>query len=65
MYPSNFRKNFLFLICAPANKQTKWRQMTADLNWQFVMYRQFFNVNTGNAIKIFGAGWVEGDVGRA
>ena len=31
MYPSNFRKNFRLLVCAPANQQTKWRQMTADL----------------------------------
>ena len=59
MYPSNFRKNFLLLVRAPANQQTKWRQMTADINWQFAMYtmyRRFFNMNTGNAIKIFGAG---------
>ena len=32
MYPSNFRKNFRLLVCAPANQQTKWRQMTADRN---------------------------------
>ena len=56
MYPSNFLQNFLHLVCAPANQQTKWRQMMADLNLQFVMYIQFFNVNTGNAIKIFDAG---------
>ena len=31
MYPSNFWKNFRLLVCAPANQQTKWRQMTADL----------------------------------
>ena len=30
MYPSNFRKNFRLLIWAPANQQTKWRQMTAE-----------------------------------
>ena len=64
MYPSNFQKNFQLLICAPAYQQTKWRQITADLNRQFAMYRQFFNVNTGNAIKIFDAG-VEGDAGGA
>ena len=56
MYPSNFRKNFLLLVCAPANQQTKWRQMTADLNRQFAMCRRFLNVNSGNAIKIFDAG---------
>ena len=56
MYQSNFRKNFRFLVCAPANQQTKWRQMMADLNSQFAMYRRFFNVNTGNAMKIFDAG---------
>ena len=33
-------------------KQTKWRQIMANLNGQFVMYRQIFNVNTGNGIKI-------------
>ena len=27
--------------------------MMANLNLQFTMYRRFFNVNTGNAIKIF------------
>ena len=32
MYPSNFRKNFQLLVCAPANQQTKWRQMMADQN---------------------------------
>ena len=64
MYPSNFRINFRLLVCAPANQQTKWLQMTADLNLQFMMYRRFFNMNTRNAIKIFGAG-VEGDAGRA
>ena len=53
MYPSNFRKNFRLLVCAPANQQTKWRQMTADLNLQFTMYRRFLNVNTGKAIKNF------------
>ena len=56
MYPSNFRKNFRLLLCAPANQQTKWRQMTADLNSQFAMYRRFFNVNTANAIKILDGG---------
>ena len=56
MYPSNFRKNFRLLVYAPANQQTKWRQMTADLNCQFVMYRRFCNVNTENAIKIVDAG---------
>ena len=56
MCPSNFRKNFQLLVCAPANQQTKWRQMTADLNWQFAMYKRFFNVNIENAIKIFDAG---------
>ena len=56
MYPSNFRKNFRLLVCAPANQQTKWRQMKADLNRQFAMYRRFFNVNTANAIKNFDAG---------
>ena len=42
--------------------------MTADLTWpmyrQYVMYRQFFSVNKGNAIKMFDAG-VEGDAGGA
>ena len=28
MYLSNFRKNFLLLVWAPANQRTKWRQMT-------------------------------------
>ena len=56
MYPSNFQKNFRLLVCTQANQQTKWRQITADANGQFTMYRRFFNVNTGNAIKIFGAG---------
>ena len=31
MYPSNFPKIFRLLVCAPANQQTKWRQMMADL----------------------------------
>ena len=53
---SNFRKNFRLLVCAQANQKTKWLQMTADLNCQFAMYRRFFSVNTGNAIKIFDAG---------
>ena len=65
MYPSNLLKIFLLLACAPANQQTKWPQMTADLNLQFVMYIRFFNVNTGNTIKIFDAGGVEGDAGDA
>ena len=56
MYPSNFRKNFQLLVCAPANQQTKWRQMTADLNLQFAMYRRFFSVNTENELKTFDAG---------
>ena len=56
MYPSNFWKNVRLLVCAPANQQTKWRQMTADLNCPFAMYRRYFNVNTGNAIKTFDAG---------
>ena len=33
----------------------------ANLNWQFTMYRQFCNVNTGNTINIFDEGG-EGDV---
>ena len=41
--------NFFDLVFAPANKQTRRWQMTADLNWQFTMYRWFFNMNTGNA----------------
>ena len=62
MYPSNFRKHFLLLVCEPANQQTKCWQMTADL--QLAMYRRFFNVNTENAIKIFDWG-VEDDAGGA
>ena len=56
MHAINFRKKFRVLVCAPANQQTKWRQMMADLNLHFAMYRRFLNVNTGNAIKIFDAG---------
>ena len=65
MYLSNFRKIFRLLVWAPANQQTKWRQMTADLNLQSTMYRRFINKNSGNyAIKIFDAG-VEGHAGGA
>ena len=64
MYLSNFQKNFWLLVCAPANQQTKWLQMTADLSWQFAMYRRYFNVYTGNAIKLFDAGG-QSDAGGA
>ena len=60
MYPCNFQTNFQLLVCAPANQITKWRQLKADLNWQLAMYRQFFSVNTGNAIKIFDARGIKG-----
>ena len=49
MYPSNFRKHFQLLVCAPANQQTKWWQMMAGLDG-------FFNVNTGNGTNIYDAG---------
>ena len=52
------------VINKPTPKETKWQQMMANLNWQFTMYRQFFNVNNGNGIKTFDAG-VESDVGCA
>ena len=56
MYLSNSWKNFRLLVCAPANQETKWRKMTANLNCLFAMNRRYFNVNTGNAIKSFDAG---------
>ena len=46
MYPSSFQKTFRLLVWVPANQQTKWWQMMAELNRQFAMYRRFFSVNT-------------------
>ena len=56
MYPSNFLKNFRLLVCAPATQQTKWPQMTADLNSQFAMYRRFFQYEYWKCNKNFWSG---------
>ena len=58
MYPSNFLEFLTFSMYS--SQHTKWRQITARLNCQTVTCKQFFNENTGNAIKIFDVG-VEGD----
>ena len=45
MYLSNFLKFLTFSVQQPDSyqptnqKQTKWWQMMANLNWQFTMYR--------------------------
>ena len=46
-----------------SNQLTKWRLMV-NLNQQFALYKQFFNVNTGNAIKILDV-VIKSDVGGA
>ena len=54
MYPRNFQKNFSTFSMHTSQSTNKMAANHACP--KLTMYRRFFNVNTGNAIKIFDAG---------
>ena len=54
-YLSNFLQLLTFSMCnrQPTNKMMA---ITAKLNWQYFIYRLFFNGKSGNSMRMFDLG---------
>ena len=63
MYLSNFHQ-FPTLSIIATHQQTKMAANDSQIKLKIKIYTQFFNINTGNAIKSFDAGVVD-DTGVA